>query len=200
LNLQGDLLVLALPRGGAPVAYAVAIKLRAPLDVLLVRKVGLPDYPELAMGAVASGSDPILNQALIGQLRLSDRAVLEAVDREHVELKRQEKLYRGQRPPVEIAGRTVIAVDDGLGTGATMTAALQAVSAQRPRELIAAVPVGAPETCHALERVADRVVCAAEPSEFVTVGAWYEDFSQVPDEEVRDLLALAEAKRKAQYS
>jgi predicted phosphoribosyltransferase len=193
-HLQGheDLLVLALPRGGVAVGFEVARALHAELDVFIVRKLGYPGHEEYAMGAIASGGVRVMNvQAGIG---VSEREVEAVVRREEAELARRERLYRGSRPPAAIAGRTVIVVDDGLATGATMRAAVAAIHKQGPQRMVVAVPVGAEETCAQLEREADEVVCAETPSPFHAVGLWYRDFPQSTDDEVRQL--LEEARRE----
>ena len=188
---RDDVLVLALPRGGVPVALEVAQALQAPLDVALVRKLGVPGHEELAMGAIAGGEVRVLNQELLGRLGLG-AAVVEAVTaRERVELQRREQAYRDGRPPPVVAGRTVIVVDDGLATGASMRAALRTLRQQRPARLVAAVPVGARATCDALRGDADELVCVSTPEPFGGVGRWYEDFGQTSDEDVRRLLAQA---------
>jgi predicted phosphoribosyltransferase len=184
-----DVLVLALPRGGVPVAAEVARALGAPLDVFLVRKLGLPGQEELAMGAVATGGVRVVNEALVRALGIPD-AVIEAVAaKEQQELARRERLYRGDRPPPDMRGRTVILVDDGLATGATMLAAIRALKQQQPARTVVAVPTAASETCEALKAEVDDVVCAVTPEPFYSVGLWYEDFSQTTDDEVRALLA-----------
>jgi putative phosphoribosyl transferase len=185
-------LVLALPRGGVPVAYEVAAALDAPLDVFLVRKLGLPGHQEFAMGAVAAGGAMILDQTVLDQLRISSEDVAQVVEREKAELARRERLYRDARPPPEVRDRTVILVDDGLATGATMRVAAAAVRRRAPQRLVIAVPVAAGETCQELRAEADEIVCARIPAPFYAVGAWYEDFRQTTDEEVRRLLAAAE--------
>jgi erythromycin esterase-like protein/predicted phosphoribosyltransferase len=188
---RDDVVVLGLPRGGVPVAYEVASELGAPLDVYLVRKLGLPGHEELAFGAIATGGVRVLNKELIERLRLPAEWV-EAIDaKERRELERRERLYRGERPPPDLAGRTVILVDDGLATGSTMLAAVQAVRQDDPASVVVAVPVAAPDVCETLGQVADEVVCAATPQPMRAVGLWYEDFSQTSDEEVRELLARA---------
>lgn len=185
---KGDVVVLALPRGGVPVAHEVARALGAPLDVFVVRKLGLPGHRELAMGAIASGGVRVLNDDVVGWYRVPE-AVIDAVAREErAELERRETAYRGGRPPVELRGRVVLLIDDGLATGSSMKAAVQAVRAHAPARIVVAVPVGAPETCRAFETIADEVVCARMPEHFSAVGLWYRDFSQTTDEEVRDLL------------
>jgi predicted phosphoribosyltransferase len=188
---QADVTVLALPRGGVPVAAEVARRLAAPLDVLVVRKLGVPDQPELAMGAIADGGVRILHDGLMAQLNLAPEALDRITRRETVELARRVALYRGSRPPAPLAGRTVILVDDGLATGATMEAAVQAVRTQRPARIVVAVPVGAADTCDRIRRQVDDLICLIAPAEFYAVGAWYDDFRQTTDAEVRALLAGA---------
>ena len=184
-----DLLVLGLPRGGVPVAFEVARELGAPLDVLVARKLGVPRQPELAMGAVASGGVLVLNQSVIDALRVPPGVVDEVAVREGAEVARREQSYRPGHPPLDVAGRTVVVVDDGLATGATMRAAVTALRAQSPARIVAAVPVGAQETCEELAREADEVVCARMPAGFRAVGEWYQDFSQTTDDDIRALLA-----------
>ena len=188
---RDDALVLGLPRGGVPVAYEVALALGAPLDVFVVRKLGVPGREELAMGAIASGGVRVLNEDVIAALGLDDDAIARAAASENDELTRRERLYRGERGPVEARGRTVIVVDDGLATGSTMRAAAFALRAQDPRELVVAVPVGAAETCNSLRRDVDAVVCASAPHDFYAVGLWCEDFTPTTDEQVRALLERA---------
>jgi predicted phosphoribosyltransferase len=184
-------LVLALPRGGVPVGFEVAAALGAALDVFLVRKLGVPGHEELAMGAIASGGVRVPNPSVLHQLEIPV-AMLEAVAaREGQELARRERAYRDDRPPPVVAGRTVILVDDGLATGTTMRAAIVALRMQHPARLIAAVPVGAAETCAELHREVDELVCVLIPDEFYAVGLWYQDFSPTTDAEVRALLAEA---------
>ena len=183
-----DVLVLGLPRGGVPVAYEVAQALHAPLDVMLVRKLGVPGQEELAMGAIASGGRRVLNAEVVQGLGIPPR-VLEAVTaREQRELARRERLYRGDRPGFDVRGRTVILVDDGLATGATMRAAIAALRQQQPARVVVAVPVAPPSVCQELRAVADEVVCLLTPEPFFGVGAWYDDFSPTTDEEVSRLL------------
>jgi predicted phosphoribosyltransferase len=194
-----DVIVLALPRGGVPVAYEVARALNAPLDIFLVRKLGVPGYEELAMGAIATGGVRVLNDQLVGGLRIPDYIVDEVAASEQQELARRERLYRGDRPAPEVRGRTVILVDDGLATGATMLAAVKALRQQQPARIVVAVPTASPETCEQLRAEVDDIICAITPEPFHAVGLWYEDFSQTTDEEVRDLLARsAEASRAAE--
>ena len=186
-----DVLVLALPRGGVPVAYEVARALHAPLDVFLVRKLGLPGREELAMGAIASGGVLVLNEDVVRALRIPQDVLESVIVAEQEELERRERIYRGDRPPPDVRGRTVILVDDGLATGSTMRAAVAALRRQAPARIVVAVPIGAPETCAEFEREADDVVCAVTPQPFHAVGLWYGDFSQTTDEEVHDLLERA---------
>jgi putative phosphoribosyl transferase len=186
-----DVVVLALPRGGVPVAYEVASALRAPLDVFVVRKLGVPGHEELAMGAIASGDVRVLNQDVLDWYRLSE-ADVDAVSRhEKGELERREQLYRGSRPLTPIEGRTVILIDDGLATGSTMRAAVEAVRRLNPTRIVVAVPVGAQDTCDQLGHIADEAICLMTPASFSAVGQWYLDFSQTTDDEVRQLLASA---------
>jgi len=184
-----DVLVLALPRGGVPVAYEVAHRLGAPLDVFVVRKLGVPGHEELAMGAVATGGVRVLNDQLVEQLGIPDQMIDAVAARERQELARRERLYRGGRPPPDVRGRTVILVDDGLATGATMYAAIEALRKQNPGRIVVAVPTASPETCEEMKAKADHVICAITPDPFQAVGRWYQDFSQTSDEEVADLLA-----------
>ena len=186
-----DVLVLALPRGGVPVANEVARALHAPLDVFLVRKLGLPGREELAMGAIASGGVLVLNEDVVHALRIPQDVLESVIVAEQEELGRRERIYRGDRPPPDVRGRTVILVDDGLATGSTMRAAVAALRRQGPARIVVAVPIGAPETCAEFEREADDVVCAVTPQPFSAVGLWYGDFSQTTDEEVHDLLERA---------
>jgi len=185
---QQDVVVLGLPRGGIPVANEVAARLKAPLDVFLVRKLGVPGHSELAMGAIAEGGVQVLSRELIRDLAIPQPLVERVAVRERLELDRRDVLYRGGRRAVAVRDRTVIIVDDGLATGSTMQAAILALRQQKPAKIIVAVPVGARETCEAISRSADEVVCVATPEPFNAVGLWYEDFSQTSDEEVRRLL------------
>jgi len=184
-------LVLALPRGGVPVGYEVAQALSADLDVLIVRKLGVPGQPELAMGAVASGGGPVLNDAVIAEAGIKREDIDHAVQTERAELHRRAEAYRGDRPEPACRNRTVILIDDGLATGSTMLAAARAVRQAGPRELIVAVPVAPPHAFGAFAGVADRTVCPMTPTRFRAVGQWYEHFDQTPDTEVRDLLQRA---------
>jgi predicted phosphoribosyltransferase len=194
-----DVLVLALPRGGVPVAFEVARALRAPLDVFLVRKLGLPEHEELAMGAIASGGIRVLNEAVVRTYNVP-RNVIEAVTAgERQELVRRERSYRGNRPEPEIRGRTVILIDDGLATGSTMRAAVAALRDRGPARIVVAVPVGAADVCAEFREEADEAICAQAPESFRAVGLWYSDFSQTTDEEVHDLLERAADAGQARY-
>ena len=186
-----DLLVLALPRGGVPVGFEVALALHAPLDVFMVRKLGVPGHEELAIGALASGGAKVLDQYLMRELGITDDELSRVVAREERELERRELEYRGNRPPVSVKGHTVILVDDGLATGYTMRAAVAALKLEGAAHTVVAVPVAPPETCDSFEGEVDEIVCAATPEPFLAVGLWYRDFSQTTDEEVRELLARA---------
>jgi len=183
-----DVIVLALPRGGVPVGYEVAHALGAPLDVFIVRKLGVPGHEEYAMGAVASGGIRVLNDDAVRSLGLTTETVDRVTARELEELKRRERLYRGDRPEPDLKGRTVILVDDGLATGSTMKAAVKALAARGPAGIVVAVPIAAADTCEALRRDVQEVVCALTPEPFHAVGLWYDNFSQTSDEEVHDLL------------
>lgn len=185
---RSDVLVLALPRGGVPVAYEVATALDASLDLMLVRKLGLPGHEELAMGAIATGGVRVLNAEVIQGLAVSEAEVERIAAAELQELRRRERVYRDERPTPEIQGRCIILIDDGLATGATMQAAIAAIRQQRPAEVVVAVPVAPPDAVAFLRGQADAVICPATPEPFLGVGRWYEDFTQVTDAEVRDLL------------
>lgn len=190
---RDDAIVLGLPRGGVPVAYEVAQRLGLPLDVFVVRKLGVPGYEELAMGAIASGNVSVLNQDVMRALPNSEAILKAVMARENVELQRRETRYRQDRPAPDLRGRVVILVDDGLATGATMRAGAAALRRQGVAKIVVAVPVGAPETCREIELEVDETVCAFTPEFFHGVGQFYEDFSQTSDEEVRELLARAKA-------
>lgn len=192
-DLRGDddLLVLALPRGGVPVAYEIARELRAPLDVLVVRKLGVPFQPELAMGAIASGGAIHLNDEVVRLAGVDGVQLTTVIQRERAELERREAAYRGQRPPPQMQGRTVIVVDDGIATGASMLAALAALRPLKPAALICAVPVAPPEAAARLAGAADRFVCLLTPPDFSAVGQFYARFEQTTDAEVRTLLERA---------
>ncbi len=184
-----DPVVLALPRGGVPVAFEIASELDAPLDVLVVRKLGVPGHEELALGAIASGGARVLNHDVIASLGISAEVIERVAERERVELERRERLYRGERAPTVVAGRTAILVDDGLATGATMRAAATSLRQRGPAAIVVAVPVGAPSSCALIRRSVDQLVCLAEPEPFYGVGLWYRVFDQTSDAEVRRLLA-----------
>jgi predicted phosphoribosyltransferase len=190
---RSDVLVLALPRGGVPVAFEVAQALGAPLDVFLVRKLGVPGREELAMGAIASGGVRVLNDDVVRVLDIPDEVIDAVAAEEQQELERREREYRDGRPAPDVRGRAVILVDDGLATGSTMRAAVAALRRRGPARIIVAVPVGAAETCAALAEEADEAVCAYEPEHFAAVGLWYDNFTQTTDDEVRALLAAAAA-------
>lgn len=186
-----DVLVLGLPRGGVPVAFPVAERLGASLDVFVVRKLGLPGHEELAMGAIATGGVRVVNEEVIHLLHIAPEVIAAVAAREQRELEHRERLYRGDRPAPEIQGRTIILVDDGLATGATMRAAVAALRQQQPARIVVAVPVAASSTCEEFRTEVDEIVCAATPKPFYAVGLWYEDFSPTSDAEVRGLLARA---------
>ena len=193
-----DVIVLALPRGGVPVAYEVARALKAPLDVLIVRKLGLPSQPELAMGAIASGGILVLNDDVLQYSALTGEEVAAVAAQEQVELERRERAYRGDRPTPDVRGRTVILVDDGLATGATMRSAVEALKTKRPASVVIAVPVAPEAICEEFRRLKDHVVftCLAAPKPFFAVGVWYEDFPPTTDDEVRELLAKAAGRQR----
>ena len=188
---RDDVIVLGLPRGGVPVAYEVARALRVPLDVFIVRKLGVPGFEELAVGALASGGVRVLNEDVMRALPNADEIVEAVTQRETAEVQRREEKYRDGRAAPEIRGKTVILIDDGLATGATMRAAVKALRQRGAAKIVVAVPVGPPDTCREFEDEADEVVCASAPEFFQAVGQYYEDFSQTSDEEVRNLLARA---------
>ena len=195
---RDDVLVLALPRGGVPVAAEVAKKLKAPLDVFVVRKLGLPGHPELAMGAIASGGVRVFNGEVVNALRIPDE-VIDAVSAEELaELQRREKVYRAGLPPLDVEGKTIIAVDDGIATGSTMLAAVSALRQLSAARIVVAAPVIAASACREIQRQADEVAAVMIPERFSAVGQWYEDFSQTCDDEVRAL--LAEATRRQPVS
>ena len=184
-----NVIVLALPRGGVPVGYEVARALGVPLDIFLVRKLGVPGHAELAMGAVASGDVRVLNDDVVQGLRIPEYVIDAVAASERQELTRRQRVYRGDRPEPDVKGGTVILVDDGLATGSTMLAAIQALQQQQPARIVMAAPTAPPETFQEMRARADDVVCAITPEPFYSVGLWYEDFSQTTDEEVRELLA-----------
>jgi len=193
---RSDVVVLGLPRGGVPVAYEVAQRLGAPLDVFVVRKLGVPGFEELAAGAIASGGVRVLNEDVVRALPNADQLIESVTEKETVELERREQTYRDGRPAPELRDRAVILVDDGLATGATMRAAVAALRQRGVAKIVVAAPVGAPDTCRELEQEADETICAITPEFFQAVGQYYEDFSQTSDEEVRELLSRA-AQRTA---
>jgi len=188
---RDDVVVLALPRGGVPVAYEVANTLNVPLDIFLVRKLGLPEQEELAMGAIATGGVRVVNEEVVRALDVPDEIVDAVAEKEERELERRERENRDDRAPVDVRGRTVILIDDGLATGSSMRAAALALRNKQPAQIVVAVPVGSPSTCAEFESEVDKVVCAVTPEPFWGVGQWYRDFSQTSDEEVRDLLGRA---------
>ena len=194
---RADVIVLALPRGGVPVAYEVARALRAPLDVFVVRKLGVPGHEELAMGAVASGGVRVLNDQVVRALRIRQDVIEDVTASELRELERREQLYRGERAAPDVRERVVILVDDGLATGATMQAAIAALRQRGPARIVVAVPTAAPETCNQLRDEVDDLICAMTPEPFHAVGLWYEDFSPTTDEEVQELLGRAGARGHA---
>lgn len=183
-----NVVVWGLPRGGVPVAFEVAKALNAPLDVFLVRKLGVPGHEELAMGAIASGGVRVLNEDVVRSLHLSETTIDQVAAKEQQELERREHLYRDDRPTPDVREHTVILVDDGLATGATMRAALRALRQHQPTCIVVAVPISSSETCHEFEAEVDEIICAQTPRPFHSVGFWYDNFSQTTDEEVRDLL------------
>jgi putative phosphoribosyl transferase len=189
---RDDVIVLALPRGGVPVAFEVAHALHAPLDVFVVRKLGVPGHEELAMGAIASGGVLVIEPSVVEDLSIAMEVVLDVAAREEQERLRREREYRGDRPAPDVRGRTVILVDDGLATGSTMRAAVAALRKLQPAKIVVAVPVAVRLTCEELAEEVDEVVCARTPEPFYGVGEWYADFSQTTDEEVREQLARAE--------
>ena len=196
---RGDVFVLALPRGGVPVAYEVASALGAPMDVFLVRKLGTPGHRELAMGAIASGGVRVVNEDVVRWYEISEAAIDRIAHEEQEELDRRERAYRDDRPAPDLTNKIVIVIDDGLATGSTMRAAAQAVRARRPASVIIAVPVGAPQTCAELAASADEVICARTPEPFSAVGQWYLNFEQTDDAEVRDLLQKSSALPQAHH-
>ena len=193
-----DVVVLALPRGGVPVAFEVAKALQAPLDVFVVRKLGVPGHEELAMGAIATGGMYVVNEHVVHMLAIPDSVIEEVAEREQKELERREQLYRDDLPPPDVRDRTIILVDDGLATGSTMRAAIAALRKQHPAHIVVAVPVAAPVVRDEFKAEVDEIICASTPEPFFGVGYWYEDFSQTSDEEVHDLLALSEQERPLQ--
>jgi len=191
-----DVLVLAVPRGGVPVAFEVANALHAPLDIFLVRKLGVPGQEELAMGAIATGGVRVLNEDVVRYLGIPAEVIDAVAAGEERELERRQRLYRGNRPPPDVRARTVILVDDGLATRSTMRAAAAALRKQQPARIVVAVPVSAAETCDEFRMEVDEIICAATPEPFQGVGLWYEDFSQITDQEVRDLLEKSARRQR----
>ncbi|HWF89703.1 MAG TPA: phosphoribosyltransferase [Pyrinomonadaceae bacterium] len=195
---RDDVVVLGLPRGGVPVAYEVAKALHAPLDIFLVRKLGVPGFEEYAMGAIASGGIRVLNQALVSELDIPEQIVDEVTAREFTELERQERLYRGARHSLDVTGKTAIVVDDGMATGFTMRAAVRALRKKNPRKIVIAVPVGDREVCNSFTHEADTIaICATMPQPFHAVGGFYRHFSQTTDAEVRQLLSQVQQTKAA---
>jgi predicted phosphoribosyltransferase len=195
---RDDVMVLVLPRGGVPVGFEVARELNAPLDVFVVRKLGVPGQEYLVFGAIASGGVRVLNEGIIHTLQLTDAMIERISERERQELLRREQLYRGDRPPPDLTGKIAIVVDDGLATGATMRAAVDAIKLLGAEQIVVAVPVGSRDTCSAMRRISDVLcVCAEMPEPFYGVGLWYEDFSQTTDDEVTELLARRANSSKA---
>ena len=192
---RNDVLVLALPRGGVPVAFEVARQLHAPLDVFVIRKLGVPSHPELAMGAIATGGVRVLNDQVVQGMAIPDWIIDDVARHEQTELERRERAYRGGRPALDVRGQTVLLIDDGLATGSSMRAAIAALRKRKPTSIVVGVPVGAEVTCANLKEEADEVICLQTPESFLAVGCWYEDFSQTTGEEVRELLARAEQER-----
>lgn len=192
-----ETIVLGLPRGGVPVAFQVARRLDAPLDICIVRKLGVPGHEEFAMGAIASGGVELLSQRMVRSLGLTRDEVAQVVDRERRELERRERAYRDGRAAADVQGRTVIVVDDGLATGASMQAAVMALRRREPAAIVVAAPVAPPTTCEEIRRIADGCVCLRTPEPFLGVGQWYADFDQTTDEEVRALLAEARSPATA---
>jgi putative phosphoribosyl transferase len=190
---RDDVLVLGLPRGGVPVAFQVAQALKVPLDVFVVRKLGTPWNPELAMGAVASGGVQVLDLSIVRELCVSEVNIQEVTTSELRELERRERLYRGNRPVPELAGKTVIVVDDGIATGCSLLAAIAAIRRQKAARIVVAIPVAPAHGCSAIRAEADEVVSLAEPEQFLAVSQWYENFSQISDDDIRSLLDQAEA-------
>jgi putative phosphoribosyl transferase len=195
LTRRGDVIVLALPRGGVPVGYGVARALGAPLDVFIVRKLGVPGHEELAMGAIASGGVRVLNRDVLSYMPVPQAMIDRIAEREQLELERREREYRGARPPLDVKEKIVIVVDDGLATGSTMRAAVAALRRMGPRQIIVAVPLAAESTCAEFraEAIADEIVCLRTPEPFQAVGLWYSDFTQTTDDEVHELLDRAAA-------
>lgn len=192
---RNDVIVLALPRGGVPVAFEIANALSAPLDVFIVRKLGVPGHEELAMGAIASGGIIVFNDEILQEIPISKSAIDRVINAERAELNRRETVYRGNRPEPNVTDKTVIIVDDGIATGATMRAGITALRKQQPAAIIMAIPVAAKSSCEELKPLVDRIVCPLQPIQFFAVGAWYETFNQTSDDEVFELLAKFRSKK-----
>jgi putative phosphoribosyl transferase len=192
---RSDVIVLALPRGGVPVAYEVARKLDVPLDIFLVRKLGVPGQEELALGAIASGGIQVTNREVVRALHIPDNEIEEIARRELEELNRRERAYRGNQPRTDIGGKIVILIDDGLATGASMRAAVDSLRLQHPAKIVVAVPTASREVCEAFKSIVDQIVCSTTPQPFFGVGVWYDDFEQTSDEEVRALLEMANTQK-----
>jgi putative phosphoribosyl transferase len=192
---RSDVIVLALPRGGVPVAYEVARKLDVPLDIFLVRKLGVPGQEELALGAIASGGIQVTNREVVRALHIPDNEIEEIARRELEELNRRERAYRGNQPRINIGGKIVILIDDGLATGASMRAAVDSLRLQNPAKIVVAVPTASREVCEAFKSIVDQIVCSTTPQPFFGVGVWYDDFEQTSDEEVRALLEMANTQK-----
>lgn len=188
---KSDTIILALPRGGVPVAYEIAKKLSLPLDVFIVRKLGMPGHEELAIGAIATGGIAVFNNEIVQNFNIPKSAIDSVIQLEQQELQRRNSLYRGNRPFPVLVGKTIILVDDGIATGATMRAAIEALHQQKPAKIIIAVPVAAFSTCEEMNRLVDKIICPLRPYQFYAVGIWYENFSQTSDEEVAELLKIA---------
>lgn len=181
-------IILALPRGGVPVAYEIATKLSLPMDIFIVRKLGIPGHEEYAMGAIASGGTVVFNEDVVYGLHISNTAINEVLQKEELELERRDKVYRGNKSPLQLTGKTVIIVDDGIATGYSMRAAIAAVKQKNPVKLMVAVPVAARSTCAEMASLVDKIICPLQPANFYAVGLWYDDFSQTSDEEVIHLM------------
>jgi len=193
---QAHVIVLALPRGGVPVGYEVATALSVPLDIFIVRKLGVPGDEELAMGAIATGGTIVFNESLMQQLNLEQTLIDSVLETEQKELERRELLYRGNRPYPYLSGKTIILVDDGIATGATMLAAIKALRQHKPASMIIAAPVAAPSAYDDLKTLVDKIICPLKPTHFNAVGLWYEQFPQTSDDEVIELLELANMTSK----
>jgi predicted phosphoribosyltransferase len=197
---RSDVIVLALPRGGVPVGYEVATRIGAPLDVLVVRKIGVPGHEELAMGAIASGGVVVVDQRVMSMLGLTREAFDAVVESERAELARRERAFRAGLPPLDVSGKTVVLVDDGIATGSSMFAAIDAIRVRDAARIVVAVPVAPPETCDAMGQRADEMICLVTPEHMYSVGGWYEDFAQTTDDEVSDLLEAAARSRGREVS